>query len=71
MKNIIDEHLEGVTVESMLKYKIEAFTVYASARGVCIGFSGNGDFTVKADGKAYNYDVPSEAIEKYSELVRE
>lgn len=70
MSNIIDKHLEGVTVDNMLNFKGEAFTLYASARGVQLGFTGYGQFTVKADGKQYDFNNPAVAIEKYSELVK-
>ena len=71
MSNIIEKHLEGVTVENMNDFRSEAFTMYASARGIKLGFNAYGNYQVKTGGDTYNYDTPAEAIEKYSELVRE
>ena len=65
-----EKHLQDVTVENMMEYQKETFALYASARGVKIGFNGYAQFVVKADGEDYIYNNPAKAIDKYSELVR-
>lgn len=71
MSNIIEKHLEGVTVENMNDFRSEAFTMYASASGIKLGFNACGNYQVKTGGDTYNFDTPAEAIDKYAELVRE
>lgn len=71
MKKIIEKHLKDVTVENMIDFRAESFFVYASERGVRLGINGFGNYQVKEGEKTYNFDTPSEAIEKYVELVRE
>ncbi len=65
-----EKHLQDVTVENMMEYQKETFALYASARGVKLGFNVYAEFVVKADGKDYVYNNPAKAIDKYSELVR-
>lgn len=65
-----EKYLQDITVENMMEYQKEAFALYASARGVKIGFNGYSQFVVKADGEDYIYNNPAKAIGKYSELVR-
>ena len=67
---IIEKHLEGVTVENMNDFRSETFVMYASAKGIKLGFNAYGNYQVKTGGDTYNFDTPSEAIDKYTELVR-
>lgn len=69
MSLAIEKHLRNITVDNMLEHQKEVFAVYASARGVNLGFNAYGQFIVKADGKKYTFNNPAIAIEKYSELI--
>lgn len=71
MSNIIEKHLEEVTVENMNNFRAEAFVTYASAGGIKLGFNAYGNYQVKTGADTYNFDTPAEAIGKYAELVRE
>lgn len=71
MSYLIEKHLEGVTVGNMNDFRAEAFVMYASAKGIRLGFNAYGNYQVKTGGDTYNFDKPSEAIEMYSELVKE
>jgi hypothetical protein len=71
MRKSIEKHLEGITVENLMNYKKEAFSMYASARGVQLGFDANGYFVVKTKDKVHTFDEPEQAIEQYSNLIKQ
>ena len=70
MSLITEKHLQDVTVDNMMECQKESFALYASTRGVKLGFNGYGKFIVKAAGKDYTFNNPAIAIDKYAELVR-
>jgi len=65
-----EKHLQDITLDNMMEYQKESFALYASVRGVKLGFNGYGQFVVKADGNDYTFNNPAMAIEKYGELLR-
>lgn len=66
---MIEDHINTVTVDSMLAYRSKSFVLYASARGIKLGFNGDGLFVVKGE-EDYVFTNPGIAIEKYAELIR-
>ena len=71
MSRLINEHLENVTEENLLKHQEYSFNRYAKARGVEIGTNGKGGFVVVKDDHQYIYLDPQSAIKKYTEFVKE
>lgn len=65
-----ENHLQNITVDGIMEFKGESFSLYASALGVKLGIDGYAQFVVKSDGIDYKFNNPAIAIEKYSELVR-
>lgn len=73
------DHLKDITPDLLLIFKTKlAFCPFASASGnnglVQIGVDGNGIYNVRVKHKSgnntiYYFTTPSEAINKYSELI--
>lgn len=73
MKNSIKSHLENITVDNLMEFQSDCFSVMASStsiRGmVNLGCSANGQFLVKRKNETWRFNNPSQAIEKYTELL--
>lgn len=71
MANAIQQHLEQVTVDNLMDFRADSFIMYASARGIKIGVSGQGQFVVLDKEEKYIFNNPAIAIQKYTDLVNE
>ena len=73
MSKAIKQHLERITVDSLMQFRSEAFASLASASGrngsFNLGVNGVGQFVVKSKNETFTFNNPADAIEKYSELV--
>lgn len=67
-------HLESVTAENLMDFKEEAFISMASSSGsngtVNLGINAYGKYVVKTKTETFVYDVPHNAINKYSEFLK-
>jgi len=73
MNKHIKEHLQGITVDSLMQFREEAYIemAFSQGRGVSCGLGVNatGQFVVKTRAERFVFDSPMEAIDKYTELV--
>lgn len=66
-----EAHLKNITVNNILEYQKEVFALYASAKGVKIGLNGYSQFVVKTKSEDYIFNNPTEAVDKYTKLVKQ
>lgn len=75
MENFVKEHLEKITIDSLMEFRSEAFASMASISGrkgsFNIGVNGVGQFVVKSKDETFTFNNPFDAIEKYTNLVSE
>ena len=71
MKLGTEIHLRNITVDNILEYQKEVFALYASAKGVKIGFNGFSQFVVKTKSENYIFNDPAQAVDKYTKLVKQ
>lgn len=73
MSKAIKEHLESITVESLMQFRSEAFISMASSSGrhgrYNLGVNAVGQFVVKTRTETFTFNNPAQSIEKYAELV--
>ncbi len=73
MKKFIKEHLESITVDNLMEFRADAFLSMASINGRVgsfnLGVNAVGQFVVKSKTETFVFNNPSDAIDKYTDLV--
>ncbi len=73
MSKAIKQHLESITVDSLMQFRSEAFASFASSSSrngsFNLGVNAFGQFVVKTKTETFTFNNSADAIEKYSELV--
>ena len=71
MNKSTESHLENITVENLLDWQKELFTVFASTSlKAQLGIKGNGNYLVKThNGEKFVFVQPFDAIQKYTEII--
>lgn len=70
-KTLLENHLEKITVGSLMEFRADAFIAMASTNNHLLGVNAVGQFVVKTriGTKTFAYNNPVDAIEKYTELL--
>ena len=75
MKKAIIQHLESITVENLLDFRLEAFIPFSSLwvknGRFDLGVNAIGQFVVKSKAETFVFNIPADAIKQYIELVSE
>lgn len=73
MTKATQEHLNSITVDSLMEFQSECFSVMASSTSkegtTNLGCSANGQFLVRRKNETWRYNNPFRAIEKYKSLL--
>lgn len=73
MSKILKQHLESITVDSLMQFRSEAFASMASSStrhgSFNLGVNAVGQFVVKTKTETFTFNNPFDAVEKYTELV--
>jgi len=73
MNNFIKQHLEQINVENLMQFRADAFLSMASSSGRIgsfnLGVNAAGQFVVKSKTETFVFNNPSDAIDKYTELL--
>jgi len=70
MTKYLQEHLDNISEEWLIEFRLHSFSRYAATKGYEIGISGLGEFVVRGPDKEYwSYSEAGSAIDKYSELL--
>lgn len=73
MDNFLKQHLQDISVENLMDFQSDCFSTMASCsskRGMInLGCSANGQFLVKRKNETWRFNNPSQAIDKYKELL--
>lgn len=71
--NATEQHINGITVDLLMEFRSEAFASMASSSNrhgsFSLGVNGIGQFVVKSKYENFVFNNPSDAINKYAELV--